>query len=269
MIINGKQLALEVIDSLKPSFAKLAQRPVLTALASEDCLPCDFFLKQKQKIALELGVELRIIKIEKQASQVDLIAEIEKLNQDRAVNGIIVQLPLPSGFDVEKICQAISPQKDVDGFLGKTVKPPAVGVIDYLFKKYRLFQNGQKIALVGKGKLVGEPIFNWLIKKDVDKKDIFVIDKKTDKAQKEQWLKQADIIISGAGKANLIAKDMVKDNVVAIDFGYDIINGKIFGDIAQEVAEKAILFTPTPGGTGPILVAMLFSNLLNLCLNME
>lgn len=94
--------------------------------------------------------------------------------------------------------------------------------------------------------------------------DIFVIDHKTSKEKKEEWLKQADIVISGVGKANLITREKVKEGVAAIDFGYDIQEGKIYGDISQEVAEQSVLFTPTPGGTGPILVAMLFRNLLKL-----
>lgn len=263
MIIDGKQLAREIIDGLKNEFAKLPPKAVLTALTAGDNPACELFLKQKQKIAKDLGAELRIIKINEQAGQEGLMVEIGNLNQDNAIGGIIVQLPLPSNFDFEKIAKTIAPQKDVDGFTNTIVKPPAVATAAYLLEKYNVFLENKKIAVVGRGKLVGGPVCQWLAEK-ANAAAVFIIDKQTAEEKKGEWLKQADIVISGVGKANLIAKDMVKEGVMAIDFGYDIQGGKVCGDISPEVASKASLFTPTPGGTGPILVAMLFRNLLKL-----
>ena len=161
-------------------------------------------------------------------------------------NGIIIQLPLPEDIDTEKILGLIPAEKDVDALSGKEIKPailsPVLAGILALLKEYKIDFNGKKIAVIGRGRLVGQPVVDWFKKRDIDFSDD---------------VKKADIIISGVGKPGFVINgDMIKNGAVVVDAA---------GDVDQKsVAPKAGYFTPTPGGVGPMTVAMVIKNLLVL-----
>jgi methylenetetrahydrofolate dehydrogenase (NADP+)/methenyltetrahydrofolate cyclohydrolase len=180
-----------------------------------------------------------------------------------------VQLPLPTHLDTEAICAAIPVQKDPDLLSRKAqenfihsssvILPPVVAAIDTIFSKYEVSLLDKKVAVIGQGKLVGVPVVTWIKQKGILS---LIVDRKM--LDDKSCLKEADVIISGAGVLNLITMDMVKDGVVLIDAGTSEAGGKIAGDIDPACAIKAALFTPVPGGVGPVTVAMLFRNLLEL-----
>jgi len=261
MVINGRQLAAVIISDLQKEFKDLAEVKVFVLMVGDD--PASFsFLRQKQKTAQRVEVELIVEKLPADCGEKVLLARIGELNEIPEVHGIIVQLPLPDGFNIEKALNSISSDKDIDGLGQKAlVLAPAVKVVEFLFKKYQVNWQKAKIVLVGYGCLVGEPVGKWLNKKSVE---FSVIDKSTSEPEKEKLIKAADIIISGVGRTGLVSASWVKQASVVIDFGCDFSAGQVLGDVSKEAALRARLFTPTPGGTGPILTALLFHNLLLL-----
>jgi len=278
-IIDGKKIAGEIIDNLKSQ-----PRPerILAAILIGENPASISFLNQKEKIAKELGIDFRIYKFPESIKNDDLREEVNKIALLKKVGGVIVQLPLPEQINKHYILNVIPREKDVD-VLGERalgafyngrnpVLPPAVGVVQRILEatqKIRIHPNVpnkseilfNKAAIVGLGFLIGKPIATWLIGKV---KEIYLLDE----GSNFEILKQADLVITGVGKAGLIKPEMLKENASIIDFGYDIINGKISGDFdinSLVASDKSLSFyTPTPNGTGPILVAKIFENFYKL-----
>jgi len=270
MEINGKEIAEKLINNLKNQ-----SKPdkILAAILVDENPVSMKFLEQKKKIAEQLGVDFRIYKFLENSSNDDLRKEIRKIALLKRVGGVIIQLPLPEHLNRQYILNVIPREKDID-VLGERalgafysgrnpILPPAVGVVETIFTTYNLQLTTLKVAVVGLGFLVGKPIANWLMGKC---SEIFLLDIGSDLS----ILKQADLVISGVGKAGLIKPEMLKENAGIIDFGYSIDEtGKIsgdFGSLSFVVGRQSSLsfYTPTPGGTGPILVAKIFENFYNL-----
>jgi methylenetetrahydrofolate dehydrogenase (NADP+)/methenyltetrahydrofolate cyclohydrolase len=270
-IIDGKKIAADIIERLKklprPSKA-LAAVYVGKSRASES------FLRQKEKIAKELGIDFRVYKFDESLSQDRLRREVGKISKQGIVGGAIIQLPLPQKFSRQPILNAIQPEKDVDclteTMLGKfytgrsPIVLPSVGAAEEILKTLSLKLEVSKVAVIGAGFLVGKPIASWLMGKA---RDVYVLRSGSD----FNILKQADLVISGMGEAGLIKAEMLKENATIIDFGTSYFDGKIRGDFDDESLKakylkiKTINYTPTPGGTGPIVVAKLFENFYKLC----
>ncbi len=263
MIIHGRKLAKELTAQLKKEFKKFKKVKLAAVTVGENPASISF-LEQKKRMADSVGVELKIYKFSPEISTEELAEELKKLSQAELITGIIIQLPLPQKFNLTEILKVLPPQKDVDALLSHSpVLAPTVEVVRFIFERYQINPTNKKILLTGYGRLVGKPIYRWL-KDQVLARNIFVVGKDTPKKEKERLIKTADILVSGVGKANLIPESWVKPGAVVIDFGFDVKNGKIYGDVSPQASKKAKLFTPTPGGTGPILVAMIFKNLSRL-----
>jgi len=263
MTINGRKLAKEMIADLKKQFKKY-EKVLLAAIMIKGNSASLSFLRQKNRVAQFLGIELRIYKLSSNISNKKLIKELEKLSKSKIITGIIIQLPLPEKFNLDRILKSLPVKKDVDALSPHSQNlAPTVEVVKFIFEKYKIQLTDKKIVVNGFGRLTGKPIYNWL-KTQRSPQDIFVIEENIPQKERVNLIKTADILISGVGKANLIPSAWVKERTVIIDFGYSFKRGKIYGDVAKEAAEKAELFTPTPGGTGPLLVAMIYQNLLNL-----
>jgi len=184
-------------------------------------------------------------------------------------DGVILQLPLPEHINTQYVLNSIIPKKDVDVLSSRSfgdfatgrskILPPLAGVIKIIFEQYNVEPAGKNIIVIGRGILVGKPIVNWLINEGAT---VSVLNSRTKDISK--FTKEADVIISGVGKPNLIKAEMVKDGIIIIDAGTSIEKGKIAGDFDSRIAEKSSFFTPVPGGVGPITVAMLFKNLVEL-----
>lgn len=267
--ISGKEIAEGIIQRLK---SQPVPKKILAAVLVGNDFASTSFLKQKEKVAKELGVDFRLYKFDASLKNDGLRREIGKIAKLSRVGGIIVQLPLPKGINRRYVLNAIPVEKDVDVLSEKAqaafregkskILPPAVAVIEEIAKTYSLELKNLKTAVVGYGFLVGQPIAIWLENKA---RELKVFDIGNDLNE----LKDFDLIISGVGKEGLIKSDMLKDNAIVIDFGYAIDeNGKIHGDFeTSQLANyptKKLTYAPTPGGTGPILVAKLMENFYRL-----
>lgn len=290
MIIDGKKIAQEIIEKLK---SQPKPEKIFAAILVGDDKISENFLKQKEKVAKELGIDFRIYRFpappDGGLKNDNLRKEVLKIALLKKVGGVIAQLPLPEHINRHYILNVIPREKDVD-VLGERalgafytyrnlVLPPAVGVVQEIIKNC-IHQPAEEIenlrvAVVGAGFLIGKPIAVWLMNQNpegkqasygVRVKELAVFEKGSDLTQ----LKNYDLVISGVGKAGLIKLEMLKDNAGVIDFGYSINeNGKIHGDfeansLINKLTNQPNFYTPTPGGTGPILVAKLFENFYKL-----
>jgi len=269
MIIDGRAIAEEIKQSLKKTLRQVRQACCKQAQGKKlrldivwvgDDLASAKYIERKKKFGVDLGIEIIVHKYPADVLEQDLSEEIEKLSRDEKIKGIIIQLPLPKQIDQEKILNLISREKDVDALSEETkVLSPVVGAIKEIFERYNISLKNKKAVVIGQGKLVGRPVAIWLTQEGAN---VEVVDINT-KNSKEK-VNQADIIISGAGKPGLITSDQIKDGVVLIDAGTSEQNGRLAGDADPTCALKCSLFTPVPGGIGPLTVAMLFKNLLEL-----
>ena len=277
--IPCKEIAQKIIDGLK---LKPAPKKILAAVLVGENSASVSFLRQKEKAAKELGIDFRVYEFPENILQDELIQKTEALAEQESVGGLIVQLPLNEHIDNREILNAIPPKKDVDVlgeralgafYAGRSkVLPPAVGVVEKIIANCKLQIANLRIAVIGSGSLIGKPISIWLERKTAE---LIILNSKT-KNIKEK-LKDADVIISGAGKPNLFSAEDVKENAIIIDFGYSFIDGKISGDFNASSIENCkparpagglqienLRYTPTPGGTGPILVAKIMENFYKL-----
>lgn len=272
MVIDGKKIAQEILEKLKEERKKYNKLKIASFLIGKDEEKLSF-LKIKQKFAQELEIEFRIYEVDEGLTKKKIRKYIGQIVKHKTIHGALIQLPLPSKFykangnPVQYILNSIPYKKDIDCLssylLGKyysdsvIVKPPVVEVVDEIKQKYNLDFQGKVALVVGYGRLVGKPLVHYFANQD---STVIIAQSKT---KLDDYLGKADIIVSGAGKARLI--NNCKEGAILIDFGYSIENGKIFGDLDfEKLKDKASLITPTPNGTGPILVAKLFENFFKL-----
>ncbi|MEK7626608.1 MAG: bifunctional 5,10-methylenetetrahydrofolate dehydrogenase/5,10-methenyltetrahydrofolate cyclohydrolase [Patescibacteria group bacterium] len=268
MVIDGKKIAEGILENLKKS-AK--PRGFLAVFFVGENAASDSFIKQKEKIAKELGVDFRLYKFPENITQDGLRKEILKIAEHKTCGGAIIQLPLPSHINRQYVLNAISREKDVDVlgeralgafYAGRNlVLPPAVGVVETILGIMNKELGIMNVTVIGAGFLVGKPISSWLENKVMG---LNIFNEFTKDLRSK--LKDADIIVSGVGKGNLFSAEDLKNGAIVIDFGYGMSEGKISGDFNPIIhnSEFLIHYTPTPGGTGPILVAKLFENFFKL-----
>ncbi len=268
-IIDGKKLAAALEKSLKPRVSALKEKgiqPCLAVVLAGENSASKLYVSKKQKSCESLGIKSLLIEKPETVSEKVLLEEIEKLNLDEDVHGILVQLPLPKGIDYVKIIESIDPKKDVDGFTSKNLGELVLGkeklagctprgiikLIESTGKKLE----GVDVCVIGHGMAVGLPLTVMLSNRNAT---VTVCDEHT------QFLGQksscCDIVVSCAGVPNLVKAEMVRERATVIDVGINHVNGKLCGDVAfDEVKEKASFITPVPGGVGPMTVACLMEN---------
>ncbi len=227
------------------------------------------FIKQKEKAANKLGIDFRVYKFSDSLGNDGLRKEIGRIARQGKVGGIIVQIPIHDSLNEQYILNAIPREKDID-VLGEralgafynnrnTVLPPSVETVREILKATKTDIENLSVAVVGMGRLVGRPISVWMMGRC---KNLYLLNKDSDK----KILSKADIVISGVGKAGILEEEMFKDGAGVIDFGYYYFSdGKVSGDINVGDSSRLAFYTPTPGGTGPILVAKLLENFYSLC----
>ncbi|MCS7201000.1 MAG: bifunctional 5,10-methylenetetrahydrofolate dehydrogenase/5,10-methenyltetrahydrofolate cyclohydrolase [Patescibacteria group bacterium] len=266
MIIDGKKIAEEILGKLKEERKKYEDLKIAAFLIGKDESKISF-LKIKEKFAKELEIDFRIYEIDESWGKRKIRKYISQILRHKTIQGAIFQLPLPSHLPAQYLLNSIPAKKDIDcltsRLLGKfftnspLVLPPAVEVVREIFERNRVTVDDKTILIIGYGKLVGKPVAHYLANQ---KATVIIAQENTDL---RKFLLNADIVISGVGKAGLV--NVCKEEAILIDFGYSFENGKIYGDIDFEKTKNiASLITPTPGGTGPILVAKLFENFLKL-----
>ncbi len=250
--IDGKKIAQEIIDELK---TKPKPNKILAAVLVGDNPASFSFVKQKKRVADELGIEFKLYDLSSEISQGDLEEQIERLSNDERVGGIIAQLPLPKKFGRDSVLAKINPKKDVDNLTGEAgVEPPAVGVVKDILKKVGWDLDNKTVAVVGsKGFLVGQPVVRRLEHLQITGKNFNLKTSDIETKDLKGFLADADLIISGVGKKDLINPEWLRKGAGVIDFGYP-------PDLAGGDYKRLSFYTPTPGGTGPIIVAELFNN---------
>lgn len=272
VIIDGKELAKKIRANLKIECEELKKKNINSKLAvimvGED--PASkVYVRNKSKACEDVGIEYEEYLLDVNTTQKELIELIEKLNNDKTINGILLQSPIPSNLDINEAFRTISPQKDVDGFnpvnVGKLVlnQDTFVSCTPYgimkMFEEYDIDLTGKNVVILGRSNIVGKPLIHCCLNKNAT---VTSCHSKTQNIA--QKAKEADVLISAIGKANFVTADMVKDGAVVIDVGINRLdNGKITGDVNFEsVKEKASYITPVPGGVGPMTIAMLMNNVI-------
>ncbi len=262
MIVDGKKIAQEIYFDIQDRLKKDKSHPCLAVFTCNPNGETRKFLELKKRRAAENGIDVMLAELDSEI-QTEKVVEVIKTATE-GCEGVIVQLPFPPHIDADKLIEAIPLGMDVDAmnYLGEDteVLPPVVGAIAEITKKHQVDFVGKKVAVVGKGRLVGKPAALWA--KAQSAAEVIVLDKHS--SNTAEILKEADIIISGAGVPGLIAPEKIKEGVVIFDAGTSEEGGELKGDADPLCAEKASLFTPVPGGIGPITIAVLLRNLVIL-----
>lgn len=267
MIMDGKALAAKKKEEIRENAAKLRRQPGLAVILVGDNPASQVYVRNKEKDCEECGILCYDYRLPQDATQDQVLELVEKMNNYGAVDGILVQLPLPPQIDERVVLEAIAPDKDVDAFHPENVgrimqgqayyKPCTPAGVMELLHEYGIDPDGKHCVVVGRSNIVGKPMAMLLLHEDAT---VTICHSKT-KDLKAQCL-QADILISAVGKQNLITADMVKPGAVVIDVAMNRNDaGKLCGDVDfTAVSEVASYITPVPGGVGPMTRAMLMEN---------
>lgn len=269
MIVDGKKLAEKLKEELKKGVSALGKAPRLAIVRVGEDAVTKKFLERKIKFGADIGADVRVYELLADISGTKLREKLAEIVHIKENTGVVVQLSLPKEINSQYILDGIVPEKDPDMLSSKSwglfstgrskILPPVAAAIKYILDENNVAVKGKNAVVVGAGKLVGKPAAAWLMNEGAT---VSVVDENTPDAK--HFTLNADILISGAGKPKLITPEMVKKGVIAIDAGTSESAGKMAGDIDPAVSEKASLFTPVPGGVGPLTVAMLFKNLVEL-----
>lgn len=264
MIFDGKLVREYYLEKLKKEFKKI--KCGLTVVQVGDDPASNKYIAQKEKLANELGVKFNLIKLETTTTK-KLCNVIDKLNEDKEVHGIIVQLPLPKEIDYEVIRNRIDPNKDVDGAhdvnilrlfnndKDALVPCTALGIMKIL-DYYKIPLEGMDVTVIGRSIHIGKALYSLLLNRNCT---VTLCHSKTRDLKKHT--KNADMVITSVGKANFITQDMINENVILIDVGFNFLDGKICGDVSRDVTSYQYL-TPVPGGVGQMTVYSIYENLL-------
>ena len=269
-LLLGQPIADQVYASVSKGVQKLNRLGrrvhICAVLVGED--PGSIaYLRIKEARCKSLGIDFTLRTLAANTAYEQLEALILELNNDRNITGIIVQLPLPDHLDRDRILQLVRSLKDIDAFfysLSRTatitgVPPPTPHGMLKLLDYYHLEMQNKNVVVVGHGLLVGQPLAQMIKERGIHPAVI-----EEDAHGDQALLQSADIIMTGVGHPNLIQPGMIKEGVVIVDAGYEKVNGRVYGDVSAECAEKALAMTPSVGGVGPLTVACLLENALKL-----
>jgi methylenetetrahydrofolate dehydrogenase (NADP+)/methenyltetrahydrofolate cyclohydrolase len=269
IVIDGKALAAKVKANVAEEAKSLTRQPGLAVILVGNNPASRTYVTSKEKDCQECGFLSFEYKLEEDTQEKELLDLIAQLNEDPKVDGILVQMPLPRQLDEQKVINAISPEKDVDGFHPVNVGRLVIGEPTFLpctpagvmemFKEYEIPIRGKHCVVLGRSNIVGKPMSSLLLQQDGT---VTTCHSKT--PNMAEITRQADILVSAVGKRNLVTADMVKEGAVVIDVAMNRNDeGKLCGDVDYpEVAKKASYITPVPGGVGPMTRAILMKNIL-------
>lgn len=269
-IIDGTGIAAKIRDRIKKDVAGMKKKPGLAAVLVGDNPASKVYVGIKRRACKEAGIYSEEHKLPEGTSEEELLALIRKLNKDDRINAILVQLPLPKRISAEKVLSAIAIEKDVDGFNAVNIGRLAAGNenavpctpkgIIRLLEETGVEIKGKNAVVVGRSNIVGKPTALMLLNRNAT---VTICHSRTKNLG--DITRNADILVAAAGKAKMITADMVKKGAVVIDVGMNKAGGKLAGDVDfQKVKEKAAYITPVPGGVGPMTVAMLLENTMQM-----
>lgn len=271
-ILDGKQIAKDYRQGLQNQVEALKEKgftPKLSVILVGNDGASQSYVRSKKKAAEKIGMISEIVHLEETATEEEVLNELNRLNNDDSVSGILVQVPLPKQVSEQKILEAINPDKDVDGFhpinIGKLyideqtfVPCTPLGIMEIL-KHADIDLEGKNAVVIGRSHIVGQPVSKLLLQKNAS---VTILHSRS--KDMASYLKDADVIVSAVGKPGLVAKDVVKEGAVIIDVGNTPDeNGKLKGDVDYDaVKEIAGAITPVPGGVGPLTITMVLNNTL-------
>jgi methylenetetrahydrofolate dehydrogenase (NADP+) / methenyltetrahydrofolate cyclohydrolase len=265
-VIDGKALAAKVREEVAASVAGLGHVGLATVLVGDD--PAShIYINLKQKAAQEAGMEARDLKLPPHTSEQELLATIAELNADDSVDGLLVQLPLPDHIDENRVIEAISPNKDIDGihplnagrlYLGRPTLVPGTPLgIMRMLDEYEIPLDGARAVVVGRSAIVGKPMAHLLLQRNAT---VTICHSHTQDLQRHTL--DADVLVAAVGRTHLISADMVQAGATVIDVGMnrDESSRKVLGDVDPSAMDEAAYMTPVPGGVGPMTIAMVLQN---------
>lgn len=271
-ILDGKQIAKDYRQGLQNQVEALKEKgftPKLSVILVGNDGASQSYVRSKKKAAEKIGMISEIVHLEETATEEEVLNELNRLNNDDSVSGILVQVPLPKQVSEQKILEAINPDKDVDGFhpinIGKLyideqtfVPCTPLGIMEIL-KHADIDLEGKNAVVIGRSHIVGQPVSKLLLQKNAS---VTILHSRS--KDMASYLKNADVIVSAVGKPGLVTKDVVKEGAVIIDVGNTPDeNGKLKGDVDYDaVKEIAGAITPVPGGVGPLTITMVLNNTL-------
>ncbi|WP_088104728.1 bifunctional methylenetetrahydrofolate dehydrogenase/methenyltetrahydrofolate cyclohydrolase FolD [Halalkalibacter urbisdiaboli] len=268
-LLNGKELAAKKREEMKIKVAQLKETgvtPGLAVILVGDNQASLTYVRSKQKACEQIGIHSVLVELPEETSEDKLLAEIDRLNDDPSIDGILVQLPLPKQITEQAVIERIHPSKDVDGFhpisIGKMMTGEETflpctpyGIVEML-KEANIELEGKHVVVVGRSNIVGKPVGQLLLNENAT---VTYCHSRTKNL--EEMTKQADILIAAVGVTKMIKEKHVKPGAVVIDVGINRENGKLCGDVDfEEVKEVASHLTPVPGGVGPMTITMLLEN---------
>ena len=270
-IIDGKALSDKILKEIENEHselqAKVGRKAGLAVIIVGENPASQIYVRNKIRACERVGFHSETIRLDENITEENLLLEIEKLNNDNNIDGILVQLPIPKHINELKVINAISAEKDVDGFhttnIGKMMIGDETGFLPctpagviQMFEEYNIDLEGKDVLVIGQSNIVGKPMTLLLINK---RATVQVCNSKTKNLPEK--LQKADVVVAAAGSPKLVKGSDVKEGVVVIDIGINRVNGKICGDVDfEEVSQKASYITPVPGGVGPMTIAMLIKN---------
>jgi methylenetetrahydrofolate dehydrogenase (NADP+) / methenyltetrahydrofolate cyclohydrolase len=272
-LIDGKALGTKVREEVAASVAELGHVGLATVLVGDD--PAShIYIDLKQKAAQQAGMEARDLKLPTDLSEDELLATIAELNADDAVDGLLVQLPLPDHIDENRAIEAISPVKDVDGihplnagrlYLGRPTLVPGTPLgIMRMLDEYEIPLEGARAVVVGRSAIVGKPMAHLLLQRNAT---VTICHSRTQDLQRHTL--DAEVLVAAVGRAHLISADMVMAGATVIDVGMNREEGsrRVLGDVDPSAMEEAAYMTPVPGGVGPMTIAMVLQNTVTAAQN--
>lgn len=270
IVIDGKMVSGKIREQLKVKVdelsIKIGRQPVLAVILVGEDAASQVYVKNKILATESVGMKSLSYRLPADTAQEDVIALIEKLNNDDSVDGILLQLPLPKHLDEKKIAKIIRDDKDVDGFSAYNVGNLLLGTPTYisctpygvmeLLKHYNISVASKNAVIIGRSNIVGKPMLHLLMQENAT---VTVCHSRT--CNIAEIVKKADIVIAALGRARFVTADMVKEGAVVIDVGINRVDGKLVGDVDYDnVKDIASYITPVPGGVGPMTITMLLCN---------
>lgn len=258
MIINGREIAEHVYTELRERVSLLSWSPHFTILTCAPHFETQKYMALKQKKATDVGIHVTVSELREHATTEDFLSAIREVSPE--TDSIIVQLPLPPHVDVERLLKAVPPTHDADA-LGTSphVFSPVVGACREILGRHGVSPHEKQVVVIGNGRLVGLPVSQWFMEQGAH---VSVVTKDTKDIS--YYTRNADIIVCGAGVPGLLTPEMVKEGVVILDAGTTEDGGVLRGDADPDCVHKASLFTPVPGGIGPLTIAILLKNVVDL-----
>ena len=268
MILDGKKIREQFLEKSSLYIKENNLKLTLAIIYIGDDKPSELYVNNKIKYCKKVGINTKLIHLDGNLIDDDVINIIKELNNDNEITGMILQSPIPENLNFKKCISYIDPKKDVDGLTAenfnklanhmKCLHPCTPKGIMNLLEAYNIDVESKNVCIIGRGQLVGKPLFYEMLNRNAT---VFMCHSKTKNLK--EITKISDIIVCGVGKPNILTADMVKKDAIVIDAGITVIDGKIKGDVDFEnLKDKCSYITPNPGGVGPMTISTIIENLI-------